>query len=292
MEYVIAFSWCCCCSLNWNWVRQSFHGYHATRLTTLKIHSKQNPWCLGQSGQQHHRLGEKKKEISEGTSPCAHCQPLNYWEGIPRKRASSQGSEWQHCLQKNQFCVVKAQSLCSGGLPSLKPKNQMKLQNFISALNCHKSYLCYERKQNVLNGQSVCWCALKILPLWVQGKSLPYLQKGFGFLLFSLLKVPPVLQKRVSHAATCGIIFMKTWIDWKMGPLYFKGTGNTSRKKKRGIKNTHYKYNKWYTRNTHKKEIGESDSPWNVNCVQIYSEKWTDVFEISGNYCTKPLLGA
>lgn len=130
-------------------------------------------------------------------------------------------------------------------------------------------------------------------PASLSTRKIPSLSpEGFWFLAFFIAEVAPVLQKRVSRAATCGIIFMKTWIDWKMSPLYFKGTGNTSRKKKRGIKNTHYKYNKWYTRNTHKKEIGESDSPWNVNCVQIYSEKWTDVFEISGNYCTKPLLGA
>lgn len=155
MEYVITFSSSCCCSLNWNWGDNPSMAIMQPDWLLWKFTQKK-PWCLGQSGQhqkfqQHHRLGEQK-EISEGTFPCAHCQPLNFWEGIPRKRASSQGSEWQHCLQKNQFCVVRAQSLCSGGLPSLKPKNQMKLQNFISALNSHKSYLCYERKQNVLNG--------------------------------------------------------------------------------------------------------------------------------------------
>lgn len=49
------------------------------------------PWAIWTATPPVRR--KKKKEISEGTSPCAHCQPLNYWEGIPRKRASSQGSE-------------------------------------------------------------------------------------------------------------------------------------------------------------------------------------------------------
>lgn len=129
-------------------------------------------------------------------------------------------------------------------------------------------------------------------PASLSTRKIPSLSpEGFWFLAFFHCSRCPQFCKKEYHVLP--LVESFSWKHELIGKwAHFISRGQATPAGKRGIKNTHYEYNKWYTRNTHKKEIGESDSPWNVNCVQIYSEKWTDVFEISGNYCTKPLLGA
>lgn len=148
----------------------------------------------------------------EGNIPCAHCQPLNYWEGIPTKRASNQVGEWKSCLQKNQFCVLRTQCLCSGGLLSLKQKNQMKLQNFISSLNCHKSHLFYERKQSRMNGLPI---GCKVLQLPSTRKIPSHVSRRY-FIFCIAWGAPSFHEEGMSHTDTCGIIFIYTLFDWKM----------------------------------------------------------------------------
>lgn len=64
----------------------------------------------------------------------------------------------------------------------------------------------------------------------------PCLQKVFYF--FALLRVLPFHKEGILHADTYGIIFIYTFFDWKMSQLYFKGIGNTRRKKKAGTNPT------------------------------------------------------